>query len=209
MVVPTSFRKKETRLRARSLGWTLKSISLMIWLLNPRKDKKEPRIRKISRRKKCVDNCEEWGHLAKNYWYNKDKGATKGKDDEGEKLAHQNSDDSEGMILMVVFTYDHVDSKIWFLDTGCSNHMIGRREWLLYFDESKKSKVRLPKYSSLQVKGIGNIIIQRSNWEKYMIKYVPGMKCDLLSVRQLVEKVFLVVMKNGALELSTPIIIWC
>lgn len=33
------------------------------------------------------------------------------------------------------------------------------------------------------------------------VLYVPGMKCNLLSIRQLVEKGFLVVMKDGAFEL--------
>ena len=48
------------------------------------------------------------------------------------------------------------------------------------------------------------MVIERSNGRKAMVKdvlYVPGMKCNLLSVRQLVEKGFLVVMKYGALEL--------
>lgn len=32
-------------------------------------------------------NYEKWGHLAKSFWYKKDKGATKDKDDEGVNLA--------------------------------------------------------------------------------------------------------------------------
>ena len=33
------------------------------------------------------------------------------------------------------------------------------------------------------------------------VLYVPGMKCNLLSVRKLVENQFSVVMKDGALEI--------
>ncbi|XP_050896860.1 uncharacterized protein LOC127103657 [Lathyrus oleraceus] len=48
---------------------------------------------------------------------------------------------------------EHIDSKIWFLDTGCSNHMTDRRVWLANFDELKKRKVRLADNSYLQAEG--------------------------------------------------------
>lgn len=70
-------------------------------------------------------NYEKWGHLAKNYWYKKDKGGTKCKDDKGENLARQDSDDFGGMVLVAVVADEHVDSKTWFFDTDCSNHMTG------------------------------------------------------------------------------------
>ena len=56
----------------------------------------------------------------------------------------------------------------------------------------------------MQEKGTGNIVFQMSNGGKVMIKdvlYVPGIKCNLLSVGQLVEKSFSVVMKDGVLRL--------
>lgn len=108
------------------------------------------------------------------------------------------------MVVMVAVTDDHINSKIWFLDTGCSNHMTGRKVWLEDFDESKKSKNKFANNNSLQLEGTDNIVIQISNWAKAMINnvlYVPGMKCNLLSVEQLVEKGFSVVMKDEVLEL--------
>lgn len=121
--------------------------------------------------------------MAKHCWSRKDKGATKGKE-EGENLARQGSDDSEYLVFMAAVADEDVDSKVWFLD------------------ESKKRKIKLANNSSLQAEGIGDVVIHRSNGGKTMIKdvlYVPEMKCNLLSVGQLVEKDFLVVMKNGAL----------
>ena len=39
-------------------------------------------------------------------------------------LARQDSDDSEGgMVVMAAVADNHVESKIWFLDSGYSNHM--------------------------------------------------------------------------------------
>ncbi|XP_050890818.1 uncharacterized protein LOC127096268 [Lathyrus oleraceus] len=128
---------------------------------NPQKHKVDDRAYESSKRgegnsyqqekdKKGVQcyNCEKWGHLTNNCWYNKDKGATKGKD-EGTNLALQDSDDYEDMMVMLVVIDDHIDSKIWFLDSSCSNHMTGRKVWLADFDSSKKSKVKLVDNSSL------------------------------------------------------------
>ena len=72
------------------------------------------------------------------------------------------------------------------------------------FDESKKSRVKLTDNSSLQEEGTGNIIFQMSNGGKSMIKdvlYIHGIKYDLLSVGQLVEKGFSIFMKDGVLKL--------
>ncbi|XP_058775966.1 uncharacterized protein LOC131650264 [Vicia villosa] len=84
---------------------------------NYRKDKKD---------KKGVQcyHCENWDHLSKHCWYRKDNGSKKGKD-EGENFACLGSDDSEGMMVMAAVADNHVESKIWFLDLGCLNHMTG------------------------------------------------------------------------------------
>ncbi|XP_050876912.1 uncharacterized protein LOC127080645 [Lathyrus oleraceus] len=76
----------------------------------------------------------------------------------------------------IVVADDHVDSKIWFLDTCCSNHMTGRKVWLEDFDDLKKNNVKLADNSSLQAEGTGDIYIQRRNGAKDVIKdvlYVP------------------------------------
>lgn len=113
--------------------------------------------------------------MAKNYWYNKNKGVTKGNKEEA-NLAHQDSDDFEDMVVRGAIADDHVKTKIRFLDSGCSNHMTGRSAWLVDFGSSKKTKVKLADNSSLQVKGTGDIVIPKSNGGKTMISgvlYVP------------------------------------
>lgn len=105
--------------------------------------------------------------MAKNYWYRKDKGATK-ENEEGANLARQDSNDYEDMVVMATVADDHVNFKIWFLETGCSNHMTGRKVWLVDFDELKKSKVKLTDNILLQEKGISNIVIQRNNGQKLL-----------------------------------------
>ena len=56
----------------------------------------------------------------------------------------------------------------------------------------------------MHAEGVGNIVIRRSN-VSYAISedvlYVPGMKCNLSRVGQLIEKGFSVTMKNEVLDL--------
>ncbi|XP_058732636.1 uncharacterized protein LOC131604194 [Vicia villosa] len=88
--------------------------------------------------------------------HEKDNGATKGKD-EGENPARQDSDDYEDMVVVAAVADEHVNSKIWFLDTSYSNHINDRKMWLAYFDESKNNKVKLADNSSLQAEGTDNM----------------------------------------------------
>lgn len=100
-----------------------KTQSKKSWV-NPQKYKVDDKVSKSPKRgegnsyqkdkheKKNVQyyNYEKWHHLAKNCFYKKDKRATKGKDDEGENLARQDSYDLDGMVLMVAVADEHVDS---------------------------------------------------------------------------------------------------
>lgn len=124
-MVPTNSKAKETQ-------------SKKSWL-NPQKHKVDDRVSESSKRgegnsypkdkeKKGVKcyNSEKWGHVANNYWYNKDKGATK-VNEEGENLARQDSNDFEDMLVLDVVVDNDVNSKIWFLYSGCLNYMTGRK----------------------------------------------------------------------------------
>lgn len=78
------------------------------------------------------------------------------------------------------------------------------KAWLTNFDDSRKSKVMLTDSTSLETEGAGNMIIKRINGKPTIIEdmlYVYDMKWNLLSVGQLVEKRFSVIMKNEAFEL--------
>ena len=114
----------------------------------------------------------------------------------------------EGAVtFMAAISEDKIANGEWFLDTGCSNHMTGHNNWLTKFDGSKKSKVKLANSSSLQAEGTGDMVIKRSNGSSAVIEdvlYVPGMDCNLLSIGQLIEKRFSVVIKNEKFELYDP-----
>lgn len=112
---------------------------------------------------------------------------------------------SEPLILMVMTSLESIVStnqvnKSWYLDSGGSNHMTYNREWLINLDELKKSKVRVADNNTLKVEGIGNVIVKKKNGLHVTIEnvlLVPEMKCNLLSLGQLVEMGFTVIMGNN------------
>ena len=49
---------------------------------------------------------------------------------------------------------------MWYLDSGCSNHMCGKREYFSYLNENLRDSVKLGNNSSITVIGKGIIRLQ-------------------------------------------------
>lgn len=81
--------------------------------------------------------------------------------------------------------------------------MTSNKRWLTNLDTTRRSRIRFVDDRTLCAEGVGNIVIRRRNDNSALIEnvlYVPEMKCNLLSIGQLIEKGFSVIMKNDALE---------
>ncbi|XP_019455039.1 PREDICTED: uncharacterized protein LOC109356158 [Lupinus angustifolius] len=93
---------------------------------------------------------------------------------------------------------------MWYIDSGCSNHMTGNRNWLGNFDDNRKNNVRLADSRLIQAEGTTDVLISRNDERNVLIAdvlYVPNMKSNLLSLGQLVEKGFSLQMHQGILEI--------
>ncbi|CAJ2646460.1 unnamed protein product [Trifolium pratense] len=148
-------------------------------------------------------NCQKWGHYASECRSKK----AKDSDDEA-NLVEENSVEGKGAVtFMAAMSEDKIASGAWYLDIGCSNHMTGHKNWLIKFDDTKKSKVKLVDGRSIQAEGTRNMVIKRKNGSSAIVEnilFVPGMDCNLLSVGQLIEKGFSVSIKNEYFELYDP-----
>ncbi|KAG6530153.1 hypothetical protein ZIOFF_012375 [Zingiber officinale] len=49
---------------------------------------------------------------------------------------------------------------VWFLDSGCSNHMCAHKEWFSDLDEEFRTSMKLGNNSTMTVMGKGNIRLQ-------------------------------------------------
>ncbi|CAJ2663346.1 unnamed protein product [Trifolium pratense] len=147
-------------------------------------------------------NCDKYGHYAKECKAPK-KNQSQNSGEEA-NVAQDDSTSEDDVNFMVTITDEAADSMVWYFDTGCSNHMTGNRSILTDFDKCFNTKIRLADSNSIAAEGIGNVVIQRHNGRKAVIEkvlYVPGMKCNLMSVGQLLEKGFRVVLEDEALKL--------
>lgn len=92
---------------------------------------------------------------------------------------------------MVTISTKIDNSLSWYLDTSCSTHKIGRRDWFVSLDESTKNKVKFVDDSTLKVKEVGKVLIKIKDGKQSFISYVlfmPRMKSNLLCLGQLLEK---------------------
>jgi hypothetical protein len=89
---------------------------------------------------------------------------------------------------------------IWYLDSGCSNHMTGNIELFSSLDESVQTKVTLGTYIQVIVLGKGSInILTKQGEQKVMpdVYYVSGLKHNLMSTGQLLQKGYIIYMEDN------------
>nr|GEU43594.1 hypothetical protein [Tanacetum cinerariifolium] len=81
---------------------------------------------------------------------------------------------------------------LWFLDSGCSNHMCGNKERFVDLDQSFSNTVKLGNNTRMTVEGKGNIKLVL-NGATYVIRdvyYVPELKNNLLSSRMSTNRMY-------------------
>lgn len=130
------------------------------------------------------------------------KGGMNKSDDEA-YMAQDEDSDSDQVLLMAITNSDDVNSESWYLDTGCSNHMTGKKEWLLDIDASVKHKVKFADSSTILAEGVGQVMIKCKSGKPAFVTdvlYVPSMKNNLLSLGQLLEKGFTMNMEQNFIE---------
>ncbi|CAJ2675758.1 unnamed protein product [Trifolium pratense] len=112
-------------------------------------------------------------------------------------------DDEDEMLLMAKTNYEEFENERWFLDSGCSNHMVGNKGWLYEFDESYRDTVKLGDDSRMNVMGKGNVKLN-INGRTHVITevyYIPGLKTNLLSIGQIQQKNVTIIFKNDTCKL--------
>lgn len=92
----------------------------------------------------------------------------------------------------------------WYLDSMCFLHMIGRKYWFVTTNCDMKNKVKFTNDTTLKDDGINDIFITRRDSGHSLIKdvlYIPGIKCNLLSICQFLVNDYKIHMENKALSI--------
>ena len=118
-------------------------------------------------------------------------------------LAKEELSDSEVVILMAQTEIVSNDESLWYLDSGCSTHMIGRKDWFVNIQEPPShGRIRFADNSSLIVR-VGKVVLRDLDGREIIVEnvlYVPGLKTNLMSLGQLLEKGFSTKMEDSCLS---------
>jgi Zinc knuckle len=122
-------------------------------------------------------NCGKIGHFVRNYCAEK-------KVKENTNLVTE-EETKEGLFMMVYDERDTNNEKIWYLDTGASNHMCRYKHLFTEIRVIEDRHVSFGDASKIQVKGQGIISYLQKNGLKGLIEnvyYVPNLKSNILSM---------------------------
>jgi GAG-pre-integrase domain len=95
------------------------------------------------------------------------------------------------------------DGNIWYLDTGASNHMTGRKEHFTELDTSIGGTVKFGDGSAVSIGGCGTVLIEgRTGEHKALteVYYIPKLTSNIISLGQLEERGCKVMMEDGYLR---------
>ncbi|KAJ0586507.1 putative RNA-directed DNA polymerase [Helianthus annuus] len=132
-------------------------------------------------------SCQKLGHTAK-FCPKKE-----GNEKSDNALIHKEDelDEQQDDTMFMIFNMEEmVKEDCWYLDSGCSNHMTGNNGMFVKLDESLQKEVRTGDDKRLEVQGIGEVMISIKGQNKKVknVFYVKGLKHNLLSVGQLLQK---------------------
>lgn len=94
------------------------------------------------------------------------------------------------------------EAQAWYLDSGCSNHMCGNKEWFINLDKSCNQHVKLGDDRKMKVEGRGSLRMEINGRVQVItsVYYVLGLKTNLLSVGQLQQKGLKIVIEDDKCE---------
>ncbi|KAG6487750.1 hypothetical protein ZIOFF_056351 [Zingiber officinale] len=95
-------------------------------------------------------------------------------------------------------------NEVWFLDSGCSNHVTGNKEHFVEIDNSYNSLLELGDSKKLKIEGKGVVAIKAANGEEKQINdvvYSPGITQNLLSIGQMMKKGYKITFADGQCEI--------
>ena len=175
-------------------------------------DKEEEERKPFDKSKVKSYNCQKMGHFADECYSDTKK---KGKEEKANVIEETEEEsalmmvvsDEYGELLLQGMNDPHND-RMWYLDTGASSHMIGKKEFFYNIDVNVKGRVRFGDGSTIPYEGKGDIYVTLKNGEILLIRnvlYLPELKTNILSLRKLDDQGCKTSLSNGFLTIHDKI----
>ena len=126
--------------------------------------------------------CKKYGHMQA---YCRKKMADEGQNES--RFTNENVQEKEGneTVSLACNVSENVCGDIWYLDSGCSNHMTGNRDVFINLDNFIQSEVKIGDDRRLPAKGCGDVLLRTKKGDQKRISNV--LNHNLLSVGQLLR----------------------
>nr|KYP59997.1 Retrovirus-related Pol polyprotein from transposon TNT 1-94 [Cajanus cajan] len=100
---------------------------------------------------------------------------------------------------MATQTSNSGSKDVWYVDSGCPNHMVRDSSLFTSLDKAIQTKVKLGNGDIVQVEGRGTIFVHTSKGPKFIhdVLFIPDLDQNLLSVAQLLKKGYSFSSKNN------------
>lgn len=92
-----------------------------------------------------------------------------------------------------------LESNIWYLDNGATNHMTGQYSKFDKLDKNVTGQVKFGDGSMVQIKGKGSIVLKCKNGETRTLNevyYIPSLRSNIISLGQLSENGYKIILKG-------------
>ncbi|MDF3681096.1 hypothetical protein P3S38_29410 [Enterobacter hormaechei] len=83
---------------------------------------------------------------------------------------------SENTAFIMCNVGEEGSPEVWYLDSGCSNHMSGNETLFSFIDKSFKSEIKMGNNGTLPVVGKGSIFIMKNTKRSILIKEIETRK---------------------------------
>lgn len=127
---------------------------------------------------------------------------------EWEKKANYAELEEEEELFLMSYLEKHQANReeVWFLDSGCSNHMTGCKDWFFDLEEGFNRSVKLGNDTRMSVVGKGSVKLQVNGAIQVIpeVYYVPELKNNLLSLGQLQERGLAILIRDGTCKVYHP-----
>ncbi|CAL2230355.1 unnamed protein product [Prunus armeniaca] len=132
---------------------------------------------------KC-HRCSKFGHIARNCSSN-----IHNKPRPVAYFAENQASETTNMFYAFHSLSKLTNFGVWYVDSGCSNHMTSHELLLSNIDRSLKCKVKMRTGELVQALGKGTLVIELKDGPTYIqnVMIVPSLDENLLSVGQMIE----------------------